>query len=128
MGTFHSTFAIAATAAGPFESIEALVDSGATYTLVPAAALNRLGVAPTDRQTCVLADGSRVERDVGEAVIRIDERTRTAVVIFGDEDAEPLLGAVTLEEFGLGIDTLRRELVPVPGYLVGIRLGDAHDS
>ena len=128
MGTFHSTIAIAAAPAGPFEPIEALVDSGAPHTLVPETTLRRLSVRPIDGQTFMLADGSRVGRDVGEAVIRIEGRTRTSVVIFGDEGAEPRLGAVTLEEFGLGIDTLRRELVPVPGYLVGIRLEDANDS
>ena len=47
------------------------------------------------------------------------------MVVFGDEDAEPLLGAVTLEEFGLGVDPVRRRLVPVDGYLVGLRPGSA---
>ena len=128
MGTFHSAIELAAGAAGPFESLEALVDSGATYTLVPETILGRLGAARIDRQTFVIADGSRVERDIGEAVVRIDGRTRTSVVVFEDANAEPLLGAVTLEEFGLGIDPVGRRLVPVPGYLAGLNLEDAHDS
>ena len=43
------------------------------------------------------------------------------MVVFGDDGAEPLLGAVTMEEFGLGVDPVRRRLAPVDGYLVGLR-------
>ncbi len=125
MGTFHQRIELAAGPSGPFESLDALVDSGATYTLVPRAVLTRLGVAPVDVQTFVIADGSRLERELGEAVVRINGRTRTTVVVFGDDEAESLLGAVTLEEFGLGIDPVGRQLVPVPGYLVGARAGSA---
>ena len=128
MGTFHSAIEIALGPGGPFESLQALVDGGATYTLVPETILARIGVAGIDRQTFVIEDGSRVERTIGEAVIRIDGRTRTSVVVFGDAHAEPLLGAVTLEKFGLGIDPVGRRLVPMPGYLVGLNPEDAHDS
>ena len=117
MGTFHSAIEIALGPGGPFESLQALVDGGATYTLVPETILARIGVAGIDRQTFVIEDGSRV-----------DGRTRTSVVVFGDAHAEPLLGAVTLEEFGLGIDPVGRRLVPMPGYLVGLNPEDAHDS
>ena len=125
MGTFHETIGLAARPGGPPEEIAALVDTGATYTLVPAPILRRLGVEPIGRQTFLIADGSRVEREIGQVSIRLDDRSRTTVVVFGDEDAEPLLGAVTLEEFGLGVDPVRRRLVPVDGYLVGLRPGSA---
>ena len=128
MGTFHSQIEIAAGPEGPFEALDALVDSGATYTLVPGETLRRLGVEPIERRTFVIADGSRLEREVGEALIRLEGRTLTSLVVFGDADAEPLLGAVTLESFGLGIDTVGRQLVPMPGYLVELRPGDADDS
>ena len=119
MGTFRHRIELAAGAEGPFEAVDALVDSGATYTLLPAPLLRRLGVQPIDRQRFVVADGRQIERDLGEAVVRINGRTRNTVVVFGDDGAEPLLGAVTLEEFGLGIDPIGKELIPVPGYLVG---------
>ncbi len=121
MGTFHHRIELAAGPAGPFESLDALADSGATYSLVPKAVLTRLGIAPVDVQTFVIADGCRPERELGEAVVRIDGRNRTTVVVFGDDEAEPLLGAVTLESFGLGIDPVGRQLIPAPGYLVGLR-------
>lgn len=123
MGIFRHRIEIAATAEGPFETMDALVDSGATYTLVPASLLRRLGVDVVDRQTFIIADGRQIQRDVGEAIIRIDGRARSSVVIFGDESSDPLLGAVTLEEFGLGIDPIGKRLMPVPGYLVGFGRG-----
>ena len=119
MGTFRRRIELAATIDGPFEVVEALVDSAATYTLVPASLLRRLGVRIIDQQTFVIADGRQIQRDVGEAAIRIDGRVRSSVVIFGDEASDPLLGAVTLEEFGLGVDPIGQRLIPVPGYLVG---------
>ncbi len=42
-------------------------------------------------------------------------------VIFGDEDSQPLLGAVTLEIFRLGVDAVSQRLIPVPGLLMGQR-------
>ena len=125
MGTFHETIGLAARPGGPPEEIAALVDTGATYTLVPAPILRRLGVEPIRRQTFLIADGSRVEREVGWLLVRIGGEESPTVVVFGDEDAEPLLGAVTLEEFGLGVDPVGRRLVPVDGYLVGLRPGGA---
>ncbi len=121
MGTFHTRIELAAGPDGPFEPFEALVDTGATYTLVPGPALTRPGIAPIETQSFVIADGSRVEREIGVAVIRIGGRTRPSVVVFGDDDAERLLGAVTLREFCLGVDPVGRQLVTMPGYLVGLR-------
>ena len=121
MGTFTTRIGVAASADGPFEELEALVDSGATYTLLPTSQLRRLGVEPVDREAFLLADGRRIEREVGQVWVRIGDRVRMSVVVFGPDEGQPLLGAVTLEEFALGIDTLRRELIRVPGYLVGLR-------
>ncbi len=47
------------------ETVEALVGTGATYTTVPGSTLRRLGLSPHTRGTFVLADSSRIERDIG---------------------------------------------------------------
>ena len=121
MGTFRQRIELGAGTDGPFEAMEALVDTGATYTLAPRSVLERLGVSAVDRQTFVLAQGTRADFDVGVAFIRIDGRTRPSTVVFGEEGADALLGAVTLQELGLGVDPVGRRLVQVRGYLVGIR-------
>ena len=121
MGTFNVTIEVAAGADGPFESMEAMVDTGATFTVAPASILHRLGVEPTRRIRFALADGSRVERDAGWVVIRVDGIESPSPVVFGDEEVLPLLGAVTLEVLLLGVDPVNQQLVPVDAFLVGIR-------
>ena len=44
--------------------IEAMVDTGASYTIMPAGLLKELGVAPIDKISLVLADGRPVEYDI----------------------------------------------------------------
>jgi clan AA aspartic protease len=101
-----------------FQSIDVLVDTGSSYTALPESMLRELGVQPHARQRFVIADGSVIESEVGQTWIRIDGRTQMTVVVFGDESIQPLLGAVTLEEFGLGVDPLGKRLIPVAGYLL----------
>ena len=121
MGTFNVTVEVAAGPDGPFESMEAMVDTGATFTVAPASILHRLGVEPTRRIRFTLADGSRMERDAGWVVIRVDGLESPSPVVFGDEGVLPLLDAVTLEVLLLGVDPVIQLLVPVVASLVGIR-------
>ena len=65
-----------------------------------------------------VADGRRIEREVGETRIRLDNRVRTTVVVFGDEESEAILGVVTLEELRLGVDPVGRRFIPVEGLLM----------
>jgi len=117
MGTFSVTVDIGDPAARRFESVEALVDTGASYTMLSASLLSSLNVTPHTRREFELATGEAVTRDIGRTWLRIDGHMEMTIVVFGDENAEPLLGAVTLEEFGLGVDPLRRRLIPVRGWL-----------
>ncbi len=118
MGTFRVRIEVGDPAGQRFEPVEALVDTGASHTVFPGSFLSSLGVQPDERAIFRLADGRMVECDVGEAWIRIDGRRRMTVVVFGDEGIEPLLGAVTLEEFRLAADPVQRRLVSVPGLLM----------
>jgi clan AA aspartic protease len=96
-----------------FEEIDALVDTGAAYTWVPSSTLQRLGAVPHVRRRFRLATGADIERPVAEVPIRINGETLTTLCIFGDEGTEALLGALTLEQFGVGVDPINRKLVPV---------------
>lgn len=97
--------------------IEFLIDSGAIYSVVPRAVLDELGITPITRQEFRLASGTKIARDKGVAIFRYGERVGGADVIFGEEGDMQLLGAFTLEALGLGLDPLRRELVPLPMLL-----------
>ena len=118
MGTFTVGVEVGDSPGDQFETIEALVDTGATYTMIPASLLNRLGVVPLAQMNFILADGQRIERDVGEASLRILGSTFHSPVVFANEDSNVLLGAVTLQIFGLGVDSLNERLIPVDGLLV----------
>ncbi len=118
MGTFRVQIQIGDPTGQRFESVEALVDTGATYTTLPASLLARLGVVPHTRDALILADGRRVERDIGRTWIRVDGRAELTLVVFGDPDSPALLGAYTLEGLRLAADPVGRRLIPVPAYLL----------
>jgi hypothetical protein len=58
---------------------------------------------------------------MGRTWVRIDGNEEMTLVVFGEDDAQPLLGAVTLEEFLLAPDPIRQRLVPVNGLLMRLR-------
>jgi clan AA aspartic protease len=124
MSTFNVTLEVGDPKGEAFESVEALVDTDSTFTVLPVSLLRRLGVTPHRRTRFEMADGSQTDWDVGQTVVRLKETTQTTVVVFGSDNTEPILGAVTLEEFLLGVDPVRQELVPVTGLLMrGRRFG-----
>ncbi len=120
MGIFRVPIEVGDPEGRRWERVEALVDTGASYTLVPRSVLERLGLSGVFRHPFVLADGRQLEYDAAETRIRIDGQTRTTLVVFGEEGTEPLLGAYTLEGFGLAPDPLGRRLIPVPGVLKAV--------
>ena len=129
MGTFRHFIEVGDPQGQRFERIEALVDTGASYTVVPAPLLRRLGVPPHDRVFLILADGRRIERDVGQTWVRINGKAVITLAVFGDEGVEPLLGAYTLEGLRLGVDAANEGLVPTPGLLMQTKkLGNAGPS
>ena len=75
--------------------------------------LRRIGVRPSGKETFTLADGTHLTRRVGTAFFEIDGRQGTSKVIFGRPGDATLIGAVTLEELGLMLDPLKRELLPM---------------
>lgn len=97
--------------------LEFLVDSGAIYSVVPAAVLRKLGIKPIATQEFRLADGSAIKRRKGAALFQYEERIGGADVIFGEEGDHVLLGSLTLGSLGLVLDPLRRELKPLPMIL-----------
>ena len=122
MGLFRTTIEVGNPADGKFVEVEPIVDTGATYSMLPNSLLKeRLGLSPSEKMTFTLADGSRQTYDLGEARFRIEQRERTSPVIFGPQDVY-LLGAVSLQSFGLIADTTHHRLIPSPEmYLVGLR-------
>jgi clan AA aspartic protease len=121
MGAFRVTIEIGDKAGERFTQVDALVDTGATYTWIPASLLRQLGHSPEEQRQFILADGRDVTYGLAWLPVRFDGRVRPTPVTFGDEGTEPLLGVVTLEEFGLGVDAVNQRLVSTPALLKGYR-------
>jgi clan AA aspartic protease len=127
MGTFHEPIEICNPAKpGKKISLDALVDTGAAYTLIPGKLLKRIGIKPVKTRRFKIGNGKVIERSVGLAVARVQGEETPTWVIFGDDDAEPLLGAYTLEGLALGVDSLHRNLVPVASFLLAFPSQDIH--
>jgi predicted aspartyl protease len=81
-------------------------------------AVSAYGVTPHARDTFVLADGRRLEHDIGHSWIRVSGRSVVTLVVFAGPEATALLGAYTLEGLRFAPDPIGRRLVPVPGLLM----------
>lgn len=92
---------------------EFLVDSGALYTVVPEENLIKLGIKPHRIQEFTLADGTHVQRKIGNAIFELEGAQAPAPVIFGKKGDAAILGIVTLEALGLMLDPLQRKLLPM---------------
>ena len=104
MGVFTWPMRIASLDGENAHDMEAVVDTGTSFSIVPARLLRDLGIVPTRKGVFYLADDRPVEWDVGEARTTVDGISGVTPVIFGEDDAEPLLGAVTLQILQLGVD------------------------
>jgi len=74
--------------------------------------LEEIGITAERKQGFVVADGRRIDRDIGYALVTVGEVEAPDVVVFGEPGDLSLLGAHSLEGLNLKIDPVRRELVP----------------
>ncbi len=91
-----------------------LVDTGAVDCLVPGRHLRELGIEPRSKRIYELADGTEVTFEVGVAEIEFMGDRVGATVIFGADDAEPILGVTALESVGIEVDPRSQRLKRLP--------------
>jgi clan AA aspartic protease len=95
-----------------------LIDSGATYSLLPTSVWQMIQLTPKRKMQFTLADGTTVERGVSECLIQLPQGEGYTPVILGEADDEALLGVVTLEILGLVLNPFNRTLQPMRMLLV----------
>ena len=118
MGTFSVSAGLANPQRGERRlSLDLLVDTGATWTMLPADVVSRLGLSASRERMVTLANGERVTYPAGQVAIQLNGEEIITIFLAGPPDGLALLGAVTLEEFGLAPDPIRKTLVPVGGLL-----------
>jgi clan AA aspartic protease len=98
--------------------LECLVDTGAIYTMIPRDLLNKIDIGKSGSRRFKLANGKVEEYEVGEARVEIDEVAATSLVVFGPENATPLLGVTTLELLGFQVDPISGQIKPLEFYLL----------
>jgi predicted aspartyl protease len=90
-----------------------LVDSGATYTLLPEEVWQAIGLSSRRSVTFTLADGTVIQRQVSECYVLLPQGEGHSPVILGQPGDEALLGIVTLEILGLVLNPFTRQLQPM---------------
>jgi len=117
MGTFFHPITLIARS-GATETLQAMVDTGAIFTTIPAPVLERLAVTPFDTIPVRFANGQVEHWRMGQVEVELDGRRRPILCLFGSPDAPPLIGAHTLEAFLLTVDPIEQKLVPKEAYLI----------
>ena len=98
---------------GKEETVSLLVDSGATYSLLPSQVWQSIELEPTREQTFTLADGTTVQRRISTCYLMLPQGQDHSPVILGEPGDEALLGVVTLEILGLLFNPFNRTLQPM---------------
>ena len=91
-----------------------LVDTGAIDSLVPRPQLEAIGLRPKGQRVYGLAYGSEVRLDITTADIEFMGEIVGGTIVFGAEDAEPLLGVTALESVGIEVDPRNQTLKRLP--------------
>jgi len=94
------------------EAVELIVDTGAVYTIVPEGVLERLQIKRRGRRVFQTVNKQKIERDIGVAIVEYMDRVAGTNVIFGKEKDTLVLGVTTLEELGLQVDPVTKQLKP----------------
>ena len=118
MGHIHQKVRLRA---GKTATVHMLVDTRATFTVIPRRLAKAIGMRRPQRLVKVrLADGRIVRLGADVAILQVDGRQAPATVLVGKVD-EPVLGVEALEALGLVVDPQRKRLSPSRPYAV--RLG-----
>jgi predicted aspartyl protease len=122
MGTFHVEVIVGNLhERGRERTLTLLVDTGATYTTLSRDILDALGCQLIGKRRVLLANGQEAEWAVATVLLKLEGQEGPTFCLIGPNGEPSLLGAVTLEEFALGVDPVAKRLVPVRNYLTFLR-------
>ncbi len=112
MGMLAVQIQISGMDGGEAKEVEAIVDTGSAYTMLPGRLLRELGVAPIGTRRLLLADGRLADMYYGRAWVTVEGESEVTLVVFGEDHGPALLGAYTLEGLALAVDPVKQRLVP----------------
>jgi predicted aspartyl protease len=111
MGTFYHAITLFGPQ-GASETVQALVDTGALFSVAPTPLLKRLGIRPFRTMPVRFANGQTETWPVGQVEAELLGRRMPILCLFGTADVPALIGAHALEAFLLMVDPVERTLVP----------------
>ncbi|MCR4404287.1 MAG: aspartyl protease family protein [Candidatus Acetothermia bacterium] len=95
---------------GKVVELEALVDTGATFTKLPGPVAGELELKARYETEVELADGRRVRRGLALAEVEIEGVKRPVLIAAGGEKEKPLIGYTTLEILGFKVNPITGRL------------------
>jgi aspartyl protease family protein len=95
--------------------VRAIVDTGATNTVVDEGLAKELGISPTRADEVMLANGSVEKVGVGSAEVEIQGISQIVPIYIYKGT---LIGLTTLEAAGLRVNPVTQSLEKVPGRLL----------
>ena len=81
------------------------MDTGSVFTWIDGTALRALGIQPkVEKKKFRTIEGREILRNVGEAVLELNNEEVTSIVVFAEEADASVLGAYSLEGLGFEVD------------------------
>lgn len=97
--------------------VRLMVDSGASYSLLPEDVWKAIELEPTREMTFILADGTQIVRSISRCWMSLEHGEDYTPVILGEPGDDGLLGVITLEILGLVLNPFNRTLQPMRGMM-----------
>ena len=94
--------------------VDGLADTAATFTKIPRATAEALGLEANFETQVELGDGRIVTRQLALAEVEIEDVRRPVLVALADDGEQPLVGYTTLEALGFKVDTVKHVLERTP--------------
>ena len=95
---------------GRFAELEALVDTGATFTKIPKSIASKLGLQAKYATDVELGDKRIIRRELALGEVEIEDVRRPVLIAIGGDDERPLIGYTTLELLGFKINPITGKL------------------
>lgn len=95
---------------GKVAELEALVDTGATFTKIPGTTARELKLEARYETEIELAGGRRLKRGLALAEVEIEGVKRPVLMAIGGEKEKPLIGYTTLEVLGFKVNPITGKL------------------
>lgn len=98
-------------------TVTGVVDTRVQYSVVPAAILLELGIAPQGRRRCRLPCGSLAEVPCARPRVKLNGKSGRPVVLFGKDSGQVVIGQSALIGLALAADPENKQFINVVLHL-----------